>query len=368
MMNSKGNAWSEKMAQSYMKSNPDLYERWSHEYGVIFKAMERLWRRTGNRMYFNYIQRNIDKNINESGKIVRGYQVEEFKVDAINSGKALFALFEITGDIRYKKVILTLADQLRIQPRTKEGVFWHKLVYPYQIFLDGFYMWAPFYAEYAEKFNESTIFDDIANQIIVAATHTKDVNTGLHYQAWDEKKEIFWCNKQTGCSHSFWSRTNGWFSMAMIDVLDFFPETHVKRNKIVEIFKNQIEGLIKVQDPGTGLWYQVLDKGDRKENYLETSGSNMFIYSIAKGIRKGYLNKSLLTVLNKAYNGLLTHMVETDDSGMISIKGTCKSASLGDAPHKDSTFEYYVSEPAVADDIKGIGTFILASNEVELLA
>jgi unsaturated rhamnogalacturonyl hydrolase len=162
MMNSKGNAWSEKMAQSYMKSNPDLYERWSHEYGVIFKAMERLWRRTGNRMYFNYIQRNIDKNINESGKIVRGYQVEEFKVDAINSGKALFALFEITGDIRYKKVILTLADQLRIQPRTKEGVFWHKLVYPYQIFLDGFYMWAPFYAEYAEKFNESTIFDDIA--------------------------------------------------------------------------------------------------------------------------------------------------------------------------------------------------------------
>lgn len=154
----------------------------------------------------------------------------------------------------------------------------------------------------------------------------------------------------------------------MIDVLDFFPETHVKRNKIVEIFKNQIEGLIKVQDPGTGLWYQVLDKGDRKENYLETSGSNMFIYSIAKGIRKGYLNKSLLTVLNKAYNGLLTHMVETDDSGMISIKGTCKSASLGDAPHKDSTFEYYVSEPAVADDIKGIGTFILASNEVELLA
>jgi unsaturated rhamnogalacturonyl hydrolase len=253
MMNSKGNAWSEKMAQSYMKSNPDLYERWSHEYGVIFKAMERLWRRTGNRMYFNYIQRNIDKNINESGKIVRGYQVEEFKVDAINSGKALFALFEITGDIRYKKVILTLADQLRIQPRTKEGVFWHKLVYPYQIFLDGFYMWAPFYAEYAEKFNESTIFDDIANQIIVAATHTRDANTGLHYQAWDEKKEIFWCNKQTGCSHSFWSRTNGWFSMAMIDVLDFFPETHVKRNKIVEIFKNQIEGLIKVQDPGTGL-------------------------------------------------------------------------------------------------------------------
>lgn len=366
-MSSNSNTWSEKMALTYIKSNPDLFDKWSHEYGVIFKAMERLWQKTGDKLYFNYIKRNLDKNIDEEGNIISGYKVEDFKVDSINSGKPLFALYKATGDVRYKKVISTLAQQLTVQPRTKEGVFWHKIIFPYQIFLDGFYMWAPFLAEFAKTFGDLNIFNDITDQMIIAAAHTKDENTRLHYQAWDERKEMFWCNKQTGCSLSFWARANGWFSMALVDVLDFLPKTHPKRKDIIEIFQSLIKGFVKVQDSNSGLWYQVLDQGNRKGNYIEASASNMIIYSIAKGLRKGYLEKNYRESLNKAYHGLLTHLVEVDDNNMVSIKGTCKSASLGDAPNKDSTFEYYISEPAVTDDIKGIGTFILSSNEVELL-
>jgi unsaturated rhamnogalacturonyl hydrolase len=235
------------------------------------------------------------------------------------------------------------------------------------MWLDGIYMGMPFYAEFAATFNEPDIFDDVVTQVSLITKQTRDVVTGLHYHGWDEKKEQFWANRETGCSPSFWGRATGWFTMALVDLLDFIPENHRGRGRITAIFSDLINALVKVQDGKTRLWYQVLDQGQRPGNYLEASASCMFIYAIAKGVRKGYLNKSLLDTVKKAYAGAIKHLLAIDDDGTLNLKGTCQTAGLGDRPNRDGTFAYYISEPVVDNDFKGIAAFILASTEMEKL-
>jgi len=361
------NQWYQKVSDSVMKRFPILDEKWTYDYGVVFKGMELVWKITGDHKYYDYIKQSMDQFINEKGEI-RDYHLEEYNIDHINNGKLLFLLYEQTGEEKYKKAIELLISQLKTHPRTKEGGFWHKKIYPDQMWLDGIYMGSPFYAEYGKKFNHPKVFDDVAKQVILCANHTKDPKTGLHYHAWDEKHEEFWCNKETGCSKNFWGRAMGWFVAAIVDILDYMPEDHKDHPEIIEVFQDCIEALLRVRDPESGVWYQVLDQGHRPGNYLEASCSCMFLYAITKGIKKGYISEEKIETAKDIYKGIITQFIEVREDGLVNLNKTCQVAGLGNKEKRDGTFVYYISEPIICNDLKGIGAFIQASAETETLS
>jgi unsaturated rhamnogalacturonyl hydrolase len=356
--------WSIRMAESVMERHPLLARKWAYEWGVLLKSVEQVWLRTHNRRYFDYIKRNVDKFVTAKGGI-KTYRLEEYNLDQINAGKLLFRLYDESGDERYKQAASLLREQLRTQPRTSEGGFWHKQIYPHQMWLDGIYMAGPFYAEFAKTFGEPEGLDDVAHQIILVESHTRDAQTGLLYHGWDESREQRWANPETGCSPNFWGRAMGWYAMAIPDVLDHLPEDHPKRQKIIAIFSGMIGAISAVQDQSTGLWYQVLDQGGREGNYLEASASCMFVYAMVKGVRKGYIAREYLDVAERGYAGILERFVQVDDQGMVNLDQICSVGGLGGKPYRDGSFEYYISEKVVTNDYKGVGPFILASVEIE---
>ena len=362
-----GRTWSASMASSVMQRHPLLSRRWHYEPGVALLALKQLWQETSERELHDFIKRNIDEFIGPDGSI-RTYRMEEYNLDQINEGKLLFFMHETTGDERYKKAAFLLREQLRTHPRTKEGGFWHKQIYPYQMWLDGIYMASPFYAEFAARFDEPEGFDDVARQIVAIEAHTRDPETGLLYHAWDESRSQQWADPHTGCSPHFWGRALGWYAMAIVDVLDYLPEDHGRRAQIMSILQSTMSAVAQVQDPASGVWYQVLNQGDRPGNYLESSASCMFVYAIAKGIRKGILGKEYLTVARQGFDGILAEFVTVDEQGLVTLDGICAVAGLGGKPYRDGSFEYYIGEPVIANEYKGVGPFIMASLEMEKLA
>lgn len=361
---SAGKTWSLLMARSVMQRSPLLSRRWHYEPGVALLALKQLWQETGEQEIYDFIKRNIDQFVGPDGSI-RTYRLEEYNLDQINEGKLLFFLHGATGDERYKTAAFLLREQLRTHPRTRVGGFWHKRIYPYQMWLDGIYMASPFYAEFASRFDEPEGFDDVSHQIITIAEHTRDPETGLLYHAWDESKSQRWADPETGCSPHFWGRAMGWYAMAIPDVLDHLPEDHPQRHRLVSIFRATIDALVAVQDPASGVWYQVLDQGDRPGNYLESSASCMFVYAIAKGVRMGYLGKEYLAATRKAYEGILTEFATVDERGLVNLNGICAVAGLGGKPYRDGSYEYYVGEKVIANEYKGVGPFVMASIEME---
>ena len=357
-------AWSAKVANAVMKRYSPYTEKWCYENGLVLKALEMVWAKCGDEKYYNYIKESVDKFVNEDGSI-RTYAPTEYNIDHVNAGKVLFMLLKQTGDKKYEKAAAALMDQLATHPRTSEGGFWHKKIYPNQMWLDGLYMASPFYAQYTAEFGCDEGFDDVAKQIIMIDRYTRDAATGLLYHGWDESRVQKWANPETGCSPNFWGRAMGWYAMAIVDVLEFLPQDHSKRQDIVNIFTSMVEALMKYQDEATGMWYQVLDQGGREGNYLETSGTAMFVYAIAKAARLGLIKSSCKEAAKKAFNGIVDKYVETDSEGLVSLKGICKVAGLGGNPYRDGSFEYYISEPVVADDYKGVGPFIMAAVEIE---
>ena len=233
------------------------------------------------------------------------------------------------------------------------------------MWLDGLYMAQPFVAAYAQIFHEDSLFNDIAKQFILMEKHARDQNTGLLYHGWDESKKQQWANKETGNSPHFWSRSLGWFGMALVDVLDYFPITHPQRNELVAILNRLSIAVKKVQDPVTGLWYDIPNKKEIKPNYPEASGSSMLTYTLAKGARMGYLPKSDYQAAAKAYKGILKHFI-VDSAGIVNLTGTVSVSGLGGDPYRDGSFEYYMKEPVVVNDPKGLGAFILCAAEMEL--
>ncbi len=356
--------WSVRMADSVIQRHPPLSARWHYEYGLMLKSLEHVWRKTGDEQYWRYILKTMNQFVDARGNI-RSYRINEYNLDQINPGKLLFPLYHVTGDERYKKAIYHLREQLQGQPRTKEGGFWHKEIYPYQMWLDGIYMASPFYVEFARTFNEPAIFDDAAFQIMTIAKHTRDAKTGLYYHGWDESKQQRWANPETGCSPQFWGRAIGWFAMSLVDVLDHFPQDHPRQNDIVAILQDVIEAVARVQEPRSGLWYQVLDQGERKGNYLEASGSCMFVYAIAKAIRQGHIDGKYMDVARRGYDGVLQHLIQVNALGQVNLEKICVSAGLGGIPYRDGSYEYYIGEKIVPNDLKGVGAFILAAVEME---
>lgn len=355
--------WSIRMADAVMQRNPSIATKWAYEWGLVLKGILGVWQQTNRQDYFDYVKSNVDHFVQPDGQVLT-YRIDEYNLDQINAGKLLFPLYTATGDERYKRAAELLRDQLRTHPRTSEGGFWHKLIYPHQMWLDGIYMASPFLAEYAATFGDHQAFDDVAHQIILIEGHTRDAKTGLLYHGWDESKQQKWANPETGCSPHFWGRAIGWYIMAIPDVLDHLPLDHPERSRIIDIFKETIAAVTAVQDQVTGLWYQVLDRGDQPGNYLEASASCMFVYAIAKGIHQGILDSSYNAVVEKAYNGILENLIEVDAQGLVNLNRICSVAGLGGTPYRDGSFDYYIGEKIVTNDFKGVGAFILASVEM----
>ncbi|MEI6276306.1 MAG: glycoside hydrolase family 88 protein [Prolixibacteraceae bacterium] len=365
-----GTAIAIKMAESEMKQFPEPWTvdfnpkpAWNYTQGLIAQSMLMVWHESKNEAFFNYARAYADKLIDASGNIA-GYKVEEYNIDCMNSGKFLFELYTQTKDEKYRKAIVLLREQLKSQPRTSDGGFWHKQRYPNQMWLDGLYMGAPFYAQYAKVFNEPALFDDVVNQFILVHQHTYDPKIGLNYHGWDELKQQKWANPQTGCSPNFWSRAEGWYAMGLVDVLDYIPQNHAGRAKLIAILNQVATGVMKYQDAKTGLWYQVMDQGNRDGNYLEATGSSMFAYALQKAVRKGYISKDYKAVALKAYSGILEYLIKNNSDGTISLTKCCSVAGLGGTPYRDGSYEYYVKEPVRDNDPKGVGPFIMASLEM----
>jgi unsaturated rhamnogalacturonyl hydrolase len=340
-------------------------ERWNYEQGVLLKGIEGVWLNTADGKYFRYIQHITDRFINDDGTI-RTYRPEEYNIDTVLPGRNLLLLYKVTGQDKYRKAAASLREQLKTHPRTSEGGFWHKKIYPSQMWLDGLYMGEPFYAEYAATFHEDSDFDDIAKQFILMETHARDARTGLLYHGWDESKQQRWADPQTGHSPNFWARAMGWYAVALVDTLDYFPKDHPKRAELLAILKRLAVAIEKYQEPKSGLWYDVLDKGTEKGNYFEASASSMFVYALAKGVREGYLPASYFKVARKGFEGIKSQFIENREDGGVNLKGTVSVSGLGGNPYRDGSYEYYLSERVVTNDPKGVGVFLMAANEMEM--
>lgn len=365
---------SEKLAATAMNTwkdslvmTPGRMVKWTYDQGVILEGIDAIWQRTADRKYFEYIKRSMDHYVDANGTI-NTYKQEDFNIDNVKNGRSLLTLYKVTGQQKYLKAATLLWQQLQQQPRTHEGGFWHKKIYPNQMWLDGLYMGEPFYTEYADLIKDSKAFDDIANQFIYMENHARDSKTGLLYHGWDESKQEQWANKTTGLSPNFWGRAMGWYAMALVDVLDYFPSSHPKRAALLAILNRTLTAVQKYQDVKSGLWYQVLDKPDGKGNYHEASASCMFVYATAKAVRKEYVPVGFFRVAQKGFAGIQKEFVETNDSGWINLKGTVAVAGLGGKPYRDGSYEYYLREKVVTNDPKGVGAFLLASSEMEIAA
>ena len=368
-------SWSMRMADSVMRRTPDPLlldvdstPKWDYTQGLVLLALQQVAHRTGDARYTKYIEAYCDKMIDADGKI-RGYKVDEYSLDRVNAGKVLYQLYEKTRDEKYHKAIQMLRQQLREQPRTSEGGFWHKQRYPHQMWLDGLYMASPFLAQYAKTFNEPAAYDDVINQFVFMEKHARDDNTGLLYHGWDESREQKWANPQTGRSSAFWGRAMGWYGMGLIETLDFVPLDHPRRPELIAILQRLAEAIAKVQDPKSGVWWQVLDQPRREGNYLESSASAMFTFVLLKGSRLGYIDEKYANIGRRAYDGLLHEFIEVDQNGLVNIQRAVAGAGLGSNPEKDryrdGTYEYYISEKVRSNDPKAIGPFIFASLEME---
>ena len=356
------------MADSEIKRNPESWMvdfskklKWEYCNGLELQSIYMVWKQTKDPKYFNYVRSYADTVINNDGSI-NGYKPTDYSLDKLNSGKILFDLYAVAKEEKLKKAMDLLRNQINEQPRTSDGGFWHKKIYPNQMWLDGIYMASPFLAEYAYHFGDKKLFDEVTHQIMTIAKHTYDSKTGLYYHGWDESREQKWANPKTGTSPNFWSRSMGWYMMALVDVLDYLPKDHPQRPEIIKILTGLSASLDKYRDQKTGMWYQVTDKETEKGNYLESSGSAMFIYSWAKASQKGYLPKEYLKKASTAYDQFVKQFIKENPDGTISVINVCSVAGLGGSPrYRDGSFDYYISEPKRDNDPKAVAPFIMAS-------
>jgi len=366
--------WSARMADSEMARlgnrlvwEPDGKAKWDYAAGLFTLSLLKLNDAQPDARYVPFVTNAIGSFISADGTI-QTYKPEEFQLDSLNTGKTALALFQITKDVRYEKAAALLRVQLDTQPRTSDGGFWHKQRYTNQMWLDGVYMAEPFYAEYTKLFGDATNFDDVAAQFHLIDDHLFDLKSGLYYHGWDAAKIQPWANPVTGASSNFWGRADGWYAMALVDTLQLLPTDHPSRFGLLEQIKKFSDGIVKWQDAGSGLWWQVMDQGNRKGNYLEATASAMFVYALAKGVNDGELSRDYVPAILKGYTGLITKLIKVGD-GKVSLTQCCSVAGLGSASAnsrmRDGSFDYYVSEPVVENDLKGVGPFIFAGIEVQ---
>ncbi|RXH55158.1 Rhamnogalacturonides degradation protein RhiN [Granulicella sibirica] len=342
--------------------------KWTYEEGVLLDGMTAEWRVTGDRRYFEYLKGTIDPHIDgdATGAVpIIGYPADQHSLDNIKTGQSLLTLYRVTLQPKYYRAAKYVRDQLREQKRTPSGGFWHKDIYPNQVWLDGAYMAGPFLAEYGATFHESEAFDEAVGELILMDSKMRDPKTGLMRHGWDESKQMPWADPVTGLSPEVWARAMGWYAMALVDVLEWLPEDYPRRPALLAALNRTAQAITKYQDSTTGLWYQVVDKQAQPGNYFEQSASSMFVYALAKGARLGYLPQNDEANARKGWAGIQKKFVTSGADGLVSLGGTVKVGGLGGKPYRSGTFDYYVHEPVIADDAKGIGAYLLAGSEME---
>lgn len=336
---------------------------WNYIDGCMVCAFMEISEITGNSKYSDFVEEFIDYYVNDDGSI-RGYDKEKYNLDDVNEGRVLFPLYRKTGKEKYRLAIELQNSQLRDQPRTCTGNFWHKLIYPNQIWLDGLYMAQVFAAMYAKEFGGRD-YSDLLMQIKNVRKYMFDEKARLFYHGLDCSKSIFWADKETGLSKNFWLRAIGWFTVSMVDIISIVDDEATKA-EITKIFRETIDGILQYRDKESGMYYQVVNMGDREGNYLETSGSSMIAYAVMKGARIGALPKEYWQLGKETFDGIRDRYLTISDDGTLNLSGICLVAGLGpeNNTRRDGSFEYYISEPVVENDAKGVAPFVLAYTEI----
>ena len=351
--------------------------KWSYVMGIEMEGMLDTWLAYQNPEIAEYLKKYPAKMIDAEGNVT-GYKLEDYNLDNVRTGRFILRMNRLFPDAKTagtQKAVETIFKQLQKQPRTKtgaggKGVFWHKAIYAWQVWLDGIYMGLPFYTMSAEELlgakKAKKVYDDAVNQIGTTFERTYDEKTGLWKHAWDERHTMFWADKETGLSKHSWARAMGWFTMAMVEILDALPENYARRQEVIDMFQKSMAAVVKCQDKKTGVWYDVLDVKDPR-NYLESTASSMFAYCLLKGARLGYLDSSYKEAGVKAYNGIINEFIQVNPDKTISLTKCCSVSGLGPDknPRRDGSFEYYMSEPIRDNDAKGVGPFLWASLEME---
>ena len=337
--------------------------KWNYIDGCMITATLSLYEMTGDEKYFGFARDFIDYFVQEDGSI-RTYDVDEYNLDNINAARNLFALYRKTGEEKYKKAMDLVRSQLENMPRTEEGNFWHKKIYPYQVWLDGLYMAQPFYMQYETVFNGMEKCLDSIHQFENVVRLMKDPETGLYYHGYDEKREMYWADPVTGCSPNFWLRALGWFCMALVDTAEVISETlYYEYRFLQKTLEELVEALIPWQDE-SGMFWQVVNKPGVEGNYLETSGTALIACAILKGVRRGYLPGKYEEIGINAFNGIVDRYLTEDENGKLCLDGICLVAGLGGNTRRDGSLEYYFSEPVVKNEAKGVAPFLLAYTEM----
>lgn len=336
---------------------------WDYIDGCMIKAVLEMYSITGDKKYLEFADGYVDFKVNDDGSIT-GYNADELNIDNVNAGKTLFELYDLTGKEKYRKAMDNIYSQIQKMPRTAEGNFWHKKIYPNQVWLDGMYMGQPFYMEYDTRFGGKAHYEDIKNQFANVIRIMKNPLNGLYYHAYDSSREAFWCDKVTGLSQNIWLRAIGWYSMALLDTYEKAdPEENEIRKLLSDAFKDLCSSMIKYQHE-SGLWYQVVNFGGMERNYLETSGSSIMAYALLKGTRLGLLPEEYREYGIKAFRGVTRDRLTVDEKGDIHLDGICLVAGLGGNNNRPGTYDYYMSEPVVKDDAKGVGPYLIAYTEM----
>ena len=337
--------------------------KWNYIDGCMITALLALYEITGEEKYYTFAKNFVDYFVQEDGSI-RTYHIEEYNLDNINTASNLFFFYEKTGDEKYKLALDHVRKQLDGMPRTKEGSFWHKDIYPNQVWLDGLYMAEPFYMRYETLFHKMEKCQDVITQFKNVEKHMKDPKTGLYYHGYDESREMYWADPETGCSPNFWLRSLGWFSLALVETSQATDETlYYEKRYLQKLLENLVDALIPYQDE-SGMFYQVVDKKDAEGNYLETSGTALISYAILKAVRLGYLAPRYREMGERAFNGIAEKYLSKNEDGTLKLSGICLVAGLGGKTHRDGSLAYYFSEPVVENEAKGVAPFLLAYTEM----
>ena len=372
--------YSVRMIRSEMKRNPDATyldgrngeRKWNYTTGLELKAFLDAAGRYEMPEVVQYVRDWADTMATEKGEVYK-YKKSNYNVDHICPARIYFDLHDMYGDQdkRYRRVTRMIREQIDSQPRTKSGEFWHKQVYPHQVWLDGFYMALPFYAEYTRRYapkeQMDSLYADIVHQFTAGAENTFDPATGLYRHAWDESRSMFWCDPQTGLSQHAWGRATGWFAIALVEVLDYIPKDHPGRQALIDQLNYFLKVLPEWADPKTGMWYQVLDCPGREGNYQEATCSIMFVYAFLKGLRMGYIDDSHRDYILGLYPKFIDRFIRENGDGTISMTDCCAVGGLGGKQMRMGDFAYYLSEPIIENDCKGVGPFIWASLEWEAM-
>lgn len=344
--------------------------------GVFLSGMQNIYQIAPEEKYFQYIKDYVDSVIGHNGEVYGiDYEATEWKetslwgeslklqaltmLDSKQPVILLYDLYDITGDEKYKRAITTISESMYFWPVNNYGGYWHMMHQHHQMWMDGLYMAGPLSVMYSAEFGDERLRERAIRQAFIMDDYMKNEETGLYYHGWDPSKQAEWADKTTGLSAESWGRAVGWYAVAILDMLDYIPEEHPAVGRLKAIEADLLKSLAKYQDDKTGMWFEVLDKPEREDNWVETSCSCLFTYSYAKALRMGVIGKEFADVLEKAYNGII-NILYYDEEGYLVVDNVCVGCCI-----EDGTYQHYIEQKKSKNDLHGMGAFTLMCAEMQ---